>query len=77
MTEIQRNQITGMRAAGLSYGKIAESLGIPQNTVKSYCVRHGIKVSAVSEAVSEQHQDKTLCESCGAEIESNIFHSLH
>ena len=38
MTKIQRNQITGMRAAGLSYGKIAESLGIPQNTVKSYCV---------------------------------------
>lgn len=72
MTEIQRNQITGMRAAGLSYGKIAESLGIPQNTVKSYCVRHGIKVSAVSEAVSEQHQDKTLCESCGAEIVQNL-----
>ena len=72
MTEIQRNQITGMRAAGLSYGKIAENLGIPQNTVKSYCIRHGIRVSTKDAVAIDKSREGTLCENCGKEIVQNL-----
>ena len=42
MTHEEKKQIGKMRAAGMSYARIAESLDISINSVKSYCRRHGL-----------------------------------
>ena len=40
MTQKQTAEITQLREQGLSVAKIAEAVGIPLNTVKSWCRRH-------------------------------------
>ena len=42
MDDVKKLRIKQMRADGVSYAKIASVLGISENTVKSYCKRHGI-----------------------------------
>jgi uncharacterized protein YjcR len=42
MTSFQKEQIHRMRSAGMGYAKIAASLGISENTIKSYCRRHNL-----------------------------------
>ena len=42
MTDNQKSQIIKLRAAGNGYGKIAQTLGISLNTVKSFCRRNDI-----------------------------------
>lgn len=37
MTENQKAKITQLRKAGYGYGKIAKTLDISLNTVKSFC----------------------------------------
>ena len=44
MTSLQKEQVRRMRGEGISYSKIAESLGISENTVKSYCKRNNLRV---------------------------------
>lgn len=39
MTDNQKAQIIKLRAAGNGYGKIAKTIGISVNTVKSFCGR--------------------------------------
>lgn len=58
MRTAQAEQISHMRRMGNSYGQIADSLGLPLNTVKSFCRRRCITAeSGVS-----------LCECCGVEV---------
>ena len=38
MTDTQRNEIQRLRLAGLGYVKIAQTLTLPVNTVKSFCL---------------------------------------
>ena len=40
MTPEQKELIMRLRAKGLSYGKIAETVGLSANTVKSFCRRN-------------------------------------
>lgn len=42
MTDNQKAQIIKLRVAGNGYGKIARTLGISLNTVKSFCRRNDI-----------------------------------
>ena len=42
MTDNQKAQIIKLRAAGNGYGKIAQTIGISVNTVKSFCRRNDI-----------------------------------
>ena len=42
MTNEQKELLVEMRTNGLGYVKIADSLNISTNTVKSYCQRHGL-----------------------------------
>ena len=42
MTESQKQQIISFRRQGIGYLKIAQELGISQNTVKSYCRRNNL-----------------------------------
>lgn len=73
MTDNQKNQIRKLRASGNGYGKIAETLGISVNTVKSFCRRNelcrGNNIAARAEQPPENFTgETTVCENCGREI---------
>lgn len=55
MTNEQRERITTMRQDGLGYIKIAQVLGLSENTVKSYCRRQNSLIAEVK---------TTRCEEC-------------
>ena len=42
MTNFQKNEITRLRKSGAGYIKIAQALGVSENTVKSFCRRNGL-----------------------------------
>ena len=58
MTDIQKNQINRMKDTGMPYSKIAQELGLSQNTVKSYIRR----------CSNEPKISNLCCENCGAEL---------
>ena len=69
MTNEQKTEIQKMRAEKRTYKEIARNLGISLNTVKSYCLRHGIndmRCSPVDEAPSQER----CCDYCGRMITS-------
>ena len=43
MTENQQEDIKALRQSGLGYKKIAATLSMSENTVKSYCIRNKLK----------------------------------
>lgn len=45
MTTTQKQQIEELRGKGETYAVIAETIGVSENTVKSYCRRNGIEVA--------------------------------
>ncbi len=53
MTQTQKEQIAGLQRIGLGYRKIATELGLPVDTVKSYCRRHPLP------------RYDTVCAQCG------------
>lgn len=58
MTNEQKQKLIAMRRSGSGYGRIAETLGISINTVKSFCRRHSLKAETRS----------PVCEQCGKPI---------
>lgn len=42
MTDQQKQQLKQMRCDGYSYSKIADALGISENTIKSFCRRNNL-----------------------------------
>lgn len=42
MDDRQRQQIRELREEGYGYGRIAQILEISENTIKTYCRRHGL-----------------------------------
>ena len=69
MTDNQKSQIIKLRAAGNGYGKIAQTLGISLNTVKSFCRRNDINGNAAIEPSVTLTGETTACENCGREIQ--------
>lgn len=67
MTEEQKNQIMSLREEGNGYKKIAQVLGISENTVKSYCKRN--KMGGVAEPTVPVDEVKCLC--CGKAVKQN------
>ena len=68
MTDAQKNQIGKYRASGLGYKKIAEQMGLSENTVKTYCRRHGLGGNmAQQQSVAQTEGHHCLC--CGAAVE--------
>lgn len=59
MTITQKQQIEALRGKGETYAAIAISIGVSENTVKSYCRRKGI------EAVQEKFEN---CPECGVSL---------
>lgn len=70
MTDAQKNQIENLRATGLGYKKIAEQMALSENTIKTYCRRHGLggKVAMQGEVDSS---DNHLCLCCGVPVKQN------
>lgn len=68
MTDAQKIRIGNLREAGYGYKKIADDMGLSENTVKTYCRRHGLGGYLAKEKNSEL-QEKHLCLCCGVLVE--------
>ena len=69
MTDAQKKQIREYRNDGYGYKKIAQTLGISVNTVKSFCRRNDINGDTVIEPSVTLTGETTVCENCGREIQ--------
>jgi len=76
MTELQKQRITEMRIRGDSYSKIAATLDISENTVKSFCRRSKLAgnmsmPAKPTETANEPASvvDETCCRQCGQELQ--------
>jgi endogenous inhibitor of DNA gyrase (YacG/DUF329 family) len=66
MIQSQKEQIAALRANGDSYAKIADTLGISENTVKSYCRRNNLGGNAAS---TSEAPSQSYCRQCGTALE--------
>ena len=66
MTQQQKEQISKLRAAGASFGRIASVLCISVNTVKSYCKRNPISSEVVPALKAVTYTDR--CPQCNAPL---------
>lgn len=71
MTDGQEERIRKMKAGGYGYVKIAQKLGLSENTVKSYCRRKGINKAVVGTEALTPGGDKNVCPCCGKEVRQN------
>lgn len=65
MTDLQKENIISLRSKGLSYTDIAASIGIPRETIKSFCRRNGMV-----KHITHSHNENT-CRNCGSPIIQN------
>lgn len=65
MTDEQKLQIANLRSAGLGYKKIAERMGLSENTVKTYCRRHGLGGNRARDDVAGME----TCRYCGKKVD--------
>ena len=72
MTEDQKQQILSLRKQGIGYMKIAQELGISQNTVKSYCRRNCLaRPEEIRKAQPVKLSTEHFCQQCGISVEQN------
>ncbi|WP_088227363.1 helix-turn-helix domain-containing protein [Desulfosporosinus sp. FKB] len=70
MTLFQKECIQRMRNEGKSYSKIADRLGISENTIKSYCQRNNLGgILVTDQKVTDELQALNLCPNCGKSLE--------
>lgn len=67
MTLAQKQQITALRGRGDSYKMIAAALGIPVNTVQSYCRRNNLSGDCTIAGLetADATDDGDVCPNCG------------
>ena len=77
MTELQKQRITELRMNGDSYSKIAATLDISENTVKSFCRRNNLAgnmsmpaktIKTAAEPTPTADDNGTHCKQCGQEL---------
>ena len=70
MTDGQKKEIAGLRAAGAGYTAIARQMGIPRDTVRSFCRRNGMAGAAAEgrEDAAGPPQDG-FCRECGRALQ--------
>ncbi|MPM07614.1 hypothetical protein SDC9_53920 [bioreactor metagenome] len=61
MTNAQKSMIAEMRRQGCSYAKIAQSLSISENTIKTFCRRNRL--------AKDRAANTPVCKQCGCSIE--------
>lgn len=67
MTNEQKENVRKMRGAGASYAKIADALGLSENTVQSFCRRNNL-TGGLLKAVEPNSKAEPVCLNCGAPI---------
>ena len=71
MNSHEREQIISLRTAGQSYARIADTLNLSVNSVKSFCRRNALSDctgSAVKPIKAEAPLGATACEQCGCPV---------
>jgi len=68
MTNGERLLIAQYRAQGMGYTAIAKMLGLPKNTVKSFCQRNGLGRGT---AAPDVPVPGAVCRQCGEKIEQD------
>ena len=66
MNDTQRQQIKELRGKGYGYGRIAQVLSLSENTIKTYCRRHGLGGVVAKPAPIDGEVHHCLC--CGKEV---------
>ena len=66
MTEAQKEKIQALRWRGHTYKDIGNVLGLPTNTIKTYCWRNGIAV--LNQDKSNDQPVYAFCQNCGQPI---------
>lgn len=66
MTDEQRRQIAILREEGNGYKRIAQALGLSENTVKSFCKRKNL--GGVAAIIQVERPPEDRCQSCGKNI---------
>lgn len=62
MTKEEKSTISRLRLAGENYARIAEKLGLPKGTVKSFCCRNNLKLGDIKQ-IDRNNSDS--CKQCG------------
>lgn len=65
MTDEQKAKITDFRMKGVGYKKIAQEIGLSENTVKSFCRRTSIQ----KQEMAAPTKPDSVCECCGKPME--------
>ena len=73
MNDTQRQQIKEFRGKGYGYGRIAQMLSLSENTIKTYCRRHGLGGVVATPAPIDGEVHHCLC--CGKEVVSGFSRS--
>ena len=71
MTDKQKKEIERLRGEQYSYNRISAMLGIPLNTIKTYCRRHDLGGNIV-EKTSTITKGNAKCLMCGVAVAQNI-----
>ena len=77
MTNEQKSQIIYLRKRGSSLAEVADRLGLPIGTVKSFCSRnHPVAETAldVESLPSQPSAEGAKCKKCGAPLEQRQHH---
>lgn len=61
MTTAQKQKITEMAANGAGYAIISETIGVPKETVRSFCRYHGL---------TAEDKERRFCRYCGKPVVS-------
>lgn len=67
MNDAQRKKIRELRADGYGYGRIAQTLGISENTIKTFCRRNGL--GGMVDAPAHVETDGHFCYQCGVPVQ--------
>ena len=67
MNTKQKENVTKMRTAGMTYKEIADASSLSVNTVKSYCLRNDLHPSKSRDRQS-MIEPLTYCKQCGTEL---------
>ena len=68
MDKNTKDNIRSLRSQNYSYACIGRKLGIPPNTIKSYCRRHGISPINPIRKTKPEKESLKVCKYCGKEI---------
>ncbi len=73
MNKMQKEKVRQMRGYRISYSKIAKAVGLPENTVKSFCRRNQLNIRAES-VVGSSSKGMPYCLNCSKQITQTPGH---